>query len=128
MPPKKASAKAIPLARGVTANVKLTAFTADMPGVWLNQLEAYLTNKCIVDRSLWFLHVSFDLSPHEKPQVRDLLEINPPPGDAYQQLKERLLYLYESDQMSRIHKLFKLPPLGGQRPSELLAQMRLLCY
>ena len=46
MPPEKASATAKPLASGVTADVKLPAFTADMPGVpWFNQLEAYPTVK-----------------------------------------------------------------------------------
>ena len=42
--------------------------------------------------------------------LRDLLEINPLPADAYQQLKERLLCLYESesDKMSRIAPLFKI--------------------
>jgi len=92
------------------ADVKLPAFTADMSGVWFNQLEAYLTIKGIADRSLWFLHASFALSPDEKRQVRDLLEINPPPVDAYQQLKEHLQHLYKSDATSRIRECSKYHP------------------
>ena len=38
-----------------------------------------------------------------------------------------MLFLLERDQTSRIHRLFKIPFLGGQRPLELLAKMRLLC-
>ena len=69
---------------GTPADVKLTPFTADMPGVWFKQLEAHLTVKGVANRNLWFLHASFALSPEEKrQQVRDLLEINPPPPDAY---------------------------------------------
>ena len=49
------------------------------------------------------------------------MEINPPLTDAYQ-LKERLLFLYKSNQTSHILRLFKIPPLGSQ-----LTQMRLLC-
>ena len=78
MPPKRASATAKLLASRTTADVKLPLFTADMPGVWFNQLEAYLTEKDIADRNLWFLHASFALSLEEKRQVQDLLEINPP--------------------------------------------------
>ena len=127
MPPKRTSATAKLLARGTTAEVKLPPFSADMPGVWFKQFESYLTAKCITNSGLWFLHAPFSLSTDKKRQVRDLLEINPPPVDAYFQPGKCLLHLYESDQTSSICKLFKIPPLGGQHPLELPAKMRLLC-
>ena len=65
MPPRKAPATAKQLASGTTADVKLPPFTADMPGVWFNQLEAYLTVKGVADRNLWFLQASFTLSRDE---------------------------------------------------------------
>ena len=42
-------------------------------------------------------------------------------------MKERLLQLYEKGERARCRKLLDLPPIGGRRPSELLAEMSTLC-
>ena len=56
-------------------------------------------------------------------QASDLLEADPSPSDTYQQLKAWLMHLYESDQTTRVRKLYHLPPLSGQRWNNLLTQM-----
>ena len=56
MPPKRTSATTKPLANGTAVDVKLPPITMEMPGVWFNQLEAYLTVKGVADRNLRFLH------------------------------------------------------------------------
>ena len=42
-------------------------------------------------------------------------------------LKERLLRLYDKGEKDRCRRLLSMPPLGGRRPSELLAEMLQLC-
>ena len=57
--------------------------------------------------------------------MTDITSLSPPPADAYHQLKERLLHLYDLDERSRLDKLVAMT-LARQRPSVLLAAMRQL--
>ena len=63
----------------------------------------------------------------EKKLARDILSALNPLPDAYELLKERLLRLYDKGEKDRCRKLLNMPPLGGRRPSELLAEMLQLC-
>ena len=59
--------------------------------------------------------------------ARDILSVPNPPPDVYELLKERLLRLYDKGEKDRCRRLLSMPPLGGRRPSELLAEMLQLC-
>jgi len=59
--------------------------------------------------------------------VEDLLDICPPPLDAYSRIKQRLVSTHILDEYQRLELLHQLLLLGGQRPSVLLAEMRQLC-
>jgi hypothetical protein len=107
-------------------DVKLPPFEADMPDVWFNQAEAYFEMKGVIDRRFWFFHVLWALSPPQKKLVRDITSRHPLPADAYVQLKERLMQLYDQGERDRFIKFVNMPPMGGLRPSELLAEMRQL--
>ena len=128
-PKRKTSATAAaakPLAAAPSGEVKLPPFDDELPAVWFNNAEAYFEIKGLADRRLWFFYTQWALLPQQRRLVTDITSLNPPPADAYHQLKERLLHLYDLDQRSRLDKLVAMPPLGGQRPSELLAAMRQL--
>jgi hypothetical protein len=60
-------------------------------------------------------------------QVDDLAEMRPRPPDAFFRLRDRLVATHTLDAYQRLELLLALPPLGGQKPSALLAQMRQLC-
>jgi len=75
----------------------------------------------------WFYYVQWALTPLQKKLARDILSVPNPPLDAYELLKERLLRLYDKGEKDRCRRLLNMPPLGGRRPSELLAEMQQLC-
>jgi hypothetical protein len=129
MAPKRktpAAAASKPLAAAPVGEVKLPPFNDETPMVWFNNAEAYFEIKGLADRRLWFFYTQWALSPQQGRLVTDITSLNPPPADAYHQLKDRLLHLYDLDERSRLDKLIAMPPLGGRRPSELLAAMRQL--
>ena len=54
--------------------------------------------------------------------------ISPEPAPGRNELlKERLLCLYDKGEKDRCRRLLNMLPLGGRRPSELLAKMLQLC-
>ena len=57
----------------------------------------------------------------------DILSIPDPPHNAYEMLKEQLLCLYDKGKKDCCRRLLSMLPLGGRRPSELLAEMLQLC-
>ena len=51
----------------------------------------------------------------------------PPPPDAYQQLKTRLLAAHTLTEFQRMDKLLSAQPFGGQKPSDLLHELVQFC-
>ena len=64
------------------------------------------------------------LTNAQQDAVASILEQDPLPSDAYQSLKAELIRLHEKSSWDRIKELFALPPLGAQKPTELLATMQ----
>ncbi len=58
--------------------------------------------------------------------ISDLVE-GPLPELPYTQLKARLLAAHQLSNYQKVEKLSQIPPLGAQKPSELLAAMLKLC-
>jgi len=115
------------VAAAPTREIKLPPFEEDMPQAWYNQAEAYFRLHGVTDRMFWFYYVQWALTPVQKKLARDILSVPNPPPDAYELLKERLLRLYDKGEKDRCRRLLSMPPLGGRRPSELLAEMLQLC-
>ncbi len=67
------------------------------------------------------------LNDEQLEQVDDLAEMRPRPPDVFYRLRDRLVFTHTLDAYQRLKQLLALPPLGGQKPSALLAQMRQLC-
>ena len=115
------------IAAAPTREIKLPPFEEDMPQAWYNQAEAYFRLHGVTDRMFWFYYVQWVLTPVQKKLARDILSIPDPPPNAYEQLKERLLHLYNKREKDRCRRLLSMPTLGSRRPSELLAEMLQLC-
>jgi hypothetical protein len=107
--------------------IKLPPFEEDMSQIWFNQAEAYLRLTNVQDRTFWFYYVQWALSTLQKKLVQNLLSVPTPPINANDQLKDRLLQLYEQREKDRCRKYFAMPPLSGRRPSELAVDLMALC-
>jgi hypothetical protein len=107
--------------------LKLPPFKEENPVAWFKQAEAYFRIHGETDRELWFFYVQWALTPLQEKLVQDIISTDHTPPNAYGLLKERLLQLYEKGERARCRKLLDLPPIGGRRPSELLAEMSTLC-
>jgi hypothetical protein len=59
--------------------------------------------------------------------ISDLVETRPPQEDPFVRLKARLLTAHQLTDIQKVEKLLALPPLGKQKPSELLAEMLQIC-
>ena len=56
-----------------------------------------------------------------------MVEADPLPENLYTELRRRLLAAHQLTDIQRVEQLHHLPPLGSQKPSELLAEMLRLC-
>jgi hypothetical protein len=83
--------------------------------------------KGVVDQRDMFAFCYAMLGDEQLEQVDDIAELRPRPPDAFYRLRDRLISTHSQDAYHRLEQLLALPPLGGQRPSSLLAQMRQLC-
>ena len=112
---------------GGTGGLTLPAFWAGTPAAWFGYIEGQFEIFGIYEERYRFYKASAALGEAERRQIANLLAVRPPPMDAYSQLKARILQVHALDEYQRVEKLVELPPLGGQRPSELLAEMMQLC-
>jgi len=107
-------------------NITLPPFYADRPISWFAMAEGRFRLN-----NVWSEQNKFDLLINALPKestslVIDIIE-NPPATEPYAALKQRLLSAHQLTDYQKIAKLLKMEPLGGRRPSELLAAMMELC-
>jgi hypothetical protein len=80
-----------------------------------------------VDDNVKYLSV-VDALPHEAfRMVAHIVEQEEQPEDAFQQLKAALVASHVLSDFQRVEQLSKVEPLGGRRPSELLATRLEIC-
>ena len=107
------------------AAIKLPQFWSENPDLWFFQAEAQFELRSIsVSRTKYFYLVAA-LSPEAAGRVTSLLE-EIPTEDPYEVLKSALCHAYKLTEYQRAEALANLPPLGDNRPSELLAKIRRL--
>ena len=107
------------------AAVKLPQFWSENPDLWFFQAEAQFELRGIsVSRTKYFYLVAA-LSPDVAGRVTSLLE-EVPTENPYEVLKSALCHAYKLTEYQRAEALANLPPLGDNRPSELLATFRRL--
>ena len=107
-------------------NLQLPPFWAERPLSWFATVEARFRLNHIIDEQ-----VKFDLLVNALPEASSSLAVDvierPPAAYPYTALKHRLLSAHELTDYQKIARLHKMEPLGGRRPSELLAAMLDLC-
>jgi hypothetical protein len=107
--------------------VHLPPFWPTRPAAWFGAADAAFHLRRVTDGRDKFSYVIAMLGEDQLVQIADVLEICPPPPDAFDRIKQRLIQSHTMDEFQRLDLLLEMPALGGQRPSVLLAEMRQLC-
>ena len=115
-----------PLPPSMAANLKLPAFWADAPMAWFAAREAQFQLRRVSSQSEKFCHVTAALDKLYLKKVVHLV-ITPHPVLPHNKLKEALLASHQLTDFKRVELLLAVEPLGGRKPSELLADMWELC-
>ena len=106
--------------------LKLPAFWADAPVAWFAAVEAQFQLRRVYSQSERFCHVTAALDKLSLKKVVHLV-VTPHPALPYSKLKEALLASHQLTDFQRVELLLAVEPLGGRKPSELLADMWELC-
>ena len=111
---------------GRFVNMKLPAFWSDAPVAWFAAVEAQFQLRQVTSQSERFCHLTAAL---DKASLKKVVHIvtTPDPLQPYTVLKEALLTSHHMTDFQRVELLNAMEPLGGRKPSELLADMLELC-
>jgi hypothetical protein len=113
-----------PMAAG--SNIRLPEFWAEAPANWFAMAEAQFLLRRVTSNVDKFCHVLTAL-PKTSYRLISHLVTQEPAEDSYTQLKAALLSHHELSDYQRVDMLSRMEPLGGRKPSELLAAMLELC-
>jgi hypothetical protein len=119
-PPQHAGAAAAPV------NLTLQPFWTSNPEAWFSLAEGQFYLRNIVDPAAQFYIAAGAVPESLFSSMTDLLR-RPPPPDAYETLKARLLASHTLTEYQRMEMLTQHKPLGGQRPSEMLTEISRYC-
>lgn len=103
-------------------SLKLPTFWTQQARVWFTQAEAQFAVRNITASQTKFYHTVASLDQETAQRVVDLLE-NPPAGDPYKSLKDRLLETFALSEYERGQRLLGWPILGDDKPSVLMDRM-----
>lgn len=90
---------------------------------WFIRLESWFRLQNITDELTRFETVVASLTPPLFDQVADII-ITPPTTEQYAKLKTAIIEKFADSEYTRVDKLLSTVPLGAQRPSHLLADIR----
>lgn len=90
---------------------------------WFIRLESWFRLQNITDELTRFETVVASLTPPLFDQVADII-ITPPATEQYAKLKAAIIEKFADSEYTRVDKLLSTVPLGAQRPSHLLADIR----
>jgi hypothetical protein len=113
--------------RNAAANLRLPPFWSDTPRSWFTMAEAQFRLRNVVDDNDKYLSVVTALPREAFHMVAHIVEREEQQDDAFQQLKAALVTSHVLSDYQRVEQLSKVEPLGGRRPSELLATMLEIC-
>jgi hypothetical protein len=106
--------------------LRLPTFWVAKPASWFITAESRFRLHGINREQNRYDYLVVALSKEAVSLVLDIVE-NPPQHHPYTALKERLLESHQLNDYQRVSLLFRMEPLGGRKPSELLAAMLELC-
>jgi hypothetical protein len=107
--------------------VKLPPFWTANLRAWFASAEGAFQLCNITDERSRFFNCLHALPEVTVCLIADLVEADPLPENPYTELRRRLLAAHQLTDIQRVEQLHNLPPLGAQKPSELLAEMLRLC-
>jgi hypothetical protein len=108
-------------------SVKLPPFWTANPQAWFTSAEGAFRLPNIADEESRFFNCLHALPEATVSLITDLVEADPLQQNPYTELRHRLLAAHQLTDIQRVEQLNNLPPLAGQKPSELLAEMLRLC-
>jgi hypothetical protein len=109
-----------------SGNFRLPEFWAETPANWFAMAEAQFLLRRVTSNIDKFCHVLMALPKTSYRMVTHLVT-QTPAEDSYDQLKAALMSHHELSDYQRVDLLSRMEPLGGRKPSELLAAMLELC-
>lgn len=90
---------------------------------WFIRLESWFRLQNITDENVRYEAIVASLTPQLFDQVVDIITA-PPQIEPYKTLKAALIAKFTDSEYTRVDKLLSTVPLGAQRPSHLLAEIR----
>ena len=105
----------------------LPPYRPNRPGAWFTAVANVFRVKRVDDQHDMLAFMLPYFAEQQLLQIDDILEMDPLPRDVYYRVRDRLVASHSLDDFQRLELLKELPPLGGQKPSALLAEMRQLC-
>ena len=108
------------------SHLKLPPFWMDAPVAWFAAVEAQFRLRRVWSQEEQFCHVTAALDKMSMKKVVHLV-VTPDPLQPYTKLKDALLASHQLTDFQRVELLHAMEPLGGRKPSELLADMWELC-
>jgi len=107
-------------------SIKIPPFWSSNPAAWFGMLDGQFILRNVQDQNMRFYNAIGAIPEQLVKTVADLLA-GPPPADAYDQLKARLLQAHTLTEFQRMEKLLRPTAVSGQKPSDVLADLLQLC-
>ena len=115
-----------PFQQQPSRDVKLPAFWPSRPRAWFTFIESRFRLRHVHDEQVQFDHVLSALPEDMVGQILDLVE-EAPADTPYTFLKARILETHQLSDYEKFDMLVKMEPMGGRKPSQLLAAMMEFC-
>ena len=126
-PTGRCVAPVVARARDPPSSVALPPYRPNRPAAWFAAVEGIFRYKGVSDQRDQLTLALPSFAEEQLQQIDDIIELHPQPLDIFYRVRDRLVASHSLDDFQRLELLLDLPPLGGQKPSALLAQMRQLC-
>jgi hypothetical protein len=108
-------------------DVKLPPFWPSRPAAWFHLAESRFRLRAIEDPQQKYDFLLSSLPDSVINDVLDVIETAADEENPYEHVKHRLLETHSLSDFEKLELLMKCEPLGGRKPSQLLAEMLQLC-
>ena len=106
-------------------SLKLPTFWSSQPEVWFPQAESQFSISSITAEETMYHYVVSALDQETAVRVLDIIKVRPT-KTPYTTLKTRLLGTFTLSEYERAGQILHMPPLGDNKPSQLMDQMMAL--
>jgi hypothetical protein len=108
-------------------DVKLPVFWPSRPDAWFTLAESRFRLRQVTDSQQKFDHLLSALPDAVIAEILDVIADAEEQEDPYMHVKERLMETHALSDFEKLEQLYKCEPLGGRKPSQLLAAMLAFC-